>query len=285
MELPWQVEIRASLDEAVDGGRLSHAILLSGYPGWGETELCGWLALRLLGIELNRSPRELAHPDFRWIAPDGGLIKVDSIRALADFVLGTPQIAAVKVAVIEHAHRMNINAQNALLKTLEEPPGPMYLILGSDSAGSLMATVRSRCQTFAVPRNRAAVRQWVREPAALALLDDYDDAPLLALRGAEAGERPMRELLADLGEGLPVLDELLGLDANLLCARWSRWLMRVLAGEVELPGSAPLNPRRAVAFADELTRFHVQVARSSGANVRLLLERLCHHWGSLLRAR
>ncbi len=284
MDLPWQEPLRARLGEAVDGGRLAHAILLTGYPGWGETELCGWLALRLLGVDLARCPRDLAHPDFRWIAPDGGSIKVDSIRALADFALGTAQIAGAKVAVIECAHGMNVNAQNALLKTLEEPPGPMHLILGSDSAGSLMATVRSRCQTFAVPRDRAAAARWIRQPAAKALLDDYDGAPLLALRGAASGERPMAAMLAELAEGRSILDELLGLDANLLCARWMRCLVRTLAGETQAAVGKNLHPRRAMAFADELTRFHDQVGRAGGANVRLLLERLCHHWQVLLRA-
>ena len=284
MRLPWQAQLRTSLGEAADGGRLAHAILLTGYPGWGEMELCGWLALRLLGVDRDRSPRNLAHPDFRWIGPDGGSIKVDSIRSLAEFARGTPQIADAKVAVLERAHSMNINAQNALLKTLEEPPGPMYLILGSDSGGSLAATVRSRCQTFAVPRDRTAAAQWVDQPAARALLDDYDGAPLLALRGAESGERPMREILADLAEGRSVLDELLGLDAGLLCARWMRCLLRILAGEAKAGMASTRNSRRAVAFADELTRFHEQIAHSSGANVRLQLERLCHHWQLLRRA-
>ncbi len=284
MDLPWQSAVRASLDTAIDGGRLSHAILVSGYPGWGETELCGWLGLRLLGVHRQDPARGLAHPDFRWVAPEGVSIGVDAIRALADFALGTSQIADVKVAVIERAHSMTINAQNALLKTLEEPPGPMHLILGSDSAGSLMATVRSRCQIFTVPRDRAVVAGWLSDPAARLLLDDYDGAPLLALRGAESGERPMAEMLADLVAGRPVLEELLGLDVGLLCTRWTRLLIRMLGGGRH-GGMAPnLNTRRVLAFADELTRFHDQATRSSGANIRLQFERLCHHWRLLVRS-
>ena len=132
-------------------------------------------------------------------APDGAPIKVDQVRALAEFARGTVQTARVKVAVIEDAHTMNVNAANALLKTLEEPPGAMHLILGSHSAGTLAPTVRSRCQSFAVPRDRALAADWLSAPAAQALLDDYDGAPLLATRGAEAGERPIGEIFAELG--------------------------------------------------------------------------------------
>ena len=257
--------------------------MVSGYPGWGDAELCGWLAVTLLGGDASRDARNLAHPDCRWVAPDGGTIKVDQIRSLAEFAPGTAQIAGVKVAVIDSAHSMNVNAQNALLKTLEEPPGPMYLVLGTHRAGSLAPTVLSRCQTFAIPRDRAAAADWLREPAARALLDDYDGAPLEARRGAEAGERPMAELLGDLARGRAVVDELLGLDAARLSARWSRWLVRVLGGDLQAPSGLDLNVRRAFAFAEELTRFHDQINRSTGANVRLLLERLCHHWRLLVR--
>ena len=283
MELPWHTGVKASLGAAIDNGRLPHAVLLSGYPGWGEAELCAWLAAVLLGVDAARDPRTLAHPDCRWIAPEGASIKVDQIRSLAEFVPGTPQIAAAKVAVIENAHCMNVNAQNALLKTLEEPPGPMFLILGTHRAGSLSPTVLSRCQQFAIPRDRAAAAHWLREPAARALLDDYGGAPLDAMRGSRAGERPLVELLADLAAGQPVIDELLGLDAARLSARWARRLVRMLGGGPETPSGAVMNPRRAFAFAGELTRFHDQVTRSSAANVRLLLERLCHHWRLLVR--
>ena len=282
--LPWQDGVKASLGAAIENGRLPHAVLISGYPGWGESELCGWLALQVLDRPMTLEARSLAHPDFRWVAPDGGSIRIDQIRALAEFAPGTPQIAGVKVAVLESAHSMNVNAQNALLKTLEEPPGSMFLILGSDSAGSLAPTVLSRCQKFTIPRADEVAADWLREPAARALLDDYDGAPLQAVLGAEAGERPMAELLADLAAGRPVVDEMLGLDASRLSARWARSLVRTLAGG---PASAPgpdLDRRRAVAFADELVRFHEHVNRTSGANVRLLLERLCYRWRTLNRA-
>ena len=289
MDMPWQSGVKTRLRGAIESGRLGHAVLVSGYPGWGATELCAWLALTLLGSDAGRDAKSMAHPDFRWVAPAGapsaGPIKVEQIRALAEFSLGKPQMVPVKVAVVENAHAMNVNAANALLKTLEEPPGAMYLVLGSHNAGALAPTVRSRCQTFAIPRQTAQAADWLTDAAARALLDDYDGAPLQAAQGARLGERPIGQVLADLSGGKPVIDELLSLDAGRLSTRWSRRLVRTLAGERSVPAIGNLNYRRAFAFADELTRFHAQATRSSSANIRLLLERLCFHWRLLVQPR
>ena len=81
------------------------------------------------------------------------------------------------------------------------------------------------------------------------------------------------------------MDELLTLDALRLSARWSRWLVRALAGDADPPAAGLRNHRRAFAFADDLISFHDQVTRSSSANVRLLLERLCFHWRLLAQSR
>jgi len=125
----------------------------------------------------------------------------------------------------------------------------------------------------------------LRDETACALLDDYDGAPLLAVLGAEAGERPIARVLSDLASGRPIIDELLGLDPSRLCVRWTRALIQSLADGPKAPNASKLNPRRAFAFAEELSRFHFQVNRSSGANVRLLLERLCFQWRLLVQAR
>ena len=289
MDLPWQSGVKTRLRAAIETGRLGHAVLVSGYPGWGETELCAWLALTLLGGDTSREANAMAHPDFRWVAPEGEAsgapVKIEQVRALAEFALGKPRVAPVQVAVLQDAHSMNVNASNALLKTLEEPPGAMYLVLGSHSAGSLAPTVRSRCQTFAIPRETARAADWLTDAAARALLDDYDGAPLLAAGGATLGERPLGQVLDDLEAGRPVLDELLSLDAGRLSARWSRWLVRALAGDGTLPATGSPNQRRAFAFAEELMRFHAQATRSSSANIRLLLERLCFHWRLLMQSK
>ncbi len=303
-ELPWQASSKAGLAAAMRAGRLSHALLLSAYPGWGATELGMWLALEVLQHRRKVDDiRQLAHPDFRWIAPQRGRIPVDEIRRLSEFTQGAAQIAPAKAAVLEDADRMNVNAANALLKTLEEPPGDTHLILTSQRLGALPPTIRSRCQTVAIARDPKVARIWLTGAKARALLSDYDGAPLLAAAGAAAGERPMADLLTELAQAnrqrtAQLLEELLALDPSRLAARWLRCLLVAMtpggaAGEgasatdvAQSPALAaaqfPLLPadRRTFAFVDELMWFHLRVSLSGSVNLRLDLERLCHLWRS-----
>ena len=281
----------ASLSAAIEAGRLPHALLVSAYPGWGAAALGEWLALRVLAVPGAPEARRLAHPDFRWLAPEKGVIPVDAIRRLRDFSVGAPQMAPAKAVVIEDADRMNVNAANALLKTLEEPAANTYLILTSQRAGTLPPTIRSRCQKVAIARNAQAAKTWLTDARARRLLDDYDGAPLLALTGAEEGERPMAEMLSELSQGGPertaaLVEEMLALDPARLSARWARCLVNAMGGTTPDLGRAATEwraaaNRRTFAFIDELQWFHLQVVVSTSANVRLLLERLCHRWSQI----
>ena len=286
MNLPWQEDCKASLSAAVEAGRLPHGLLLSAYPGWGAAMLGEWLALKVLAIQGTPEVRRLAHPDLRWLAPEKGVIPVDAIRRLRDFSVGAPQMAPAKVVVLEDADRMNVNAANALLKTLEEPSSDTYLVLTSHRAGALPSTIRSRCQNVAIARNAQAARMWLADAKARRLLDDYDGAPLLAVAGAEEGERPMAEMLNELGQGgrarTPALvEEMLGLDPARVSARWIRCLVNAMGGAAPDLGRVAAD-RRTFAFIDELRWFYLQVVVSSSANLRLLLERLCHRWCELV---
>ena len=286
MNLPWQEANKASLSAAVESGRLPHALLLSAYPGWGAAVLGEWLALKVLALEGTPEARRLAHPDLRWLAPEKGVIPVDAIRRLRDFSVGAPQMAPAKAVVLEDADRMNVNAANALLKTLEEPSANTYLILTSQRAGALPPTIRSRCQKVAIARNAQAAKTWLTDAKARRLLDAYDGAPLLALAGAEEGERPMAEMLGELGRGgrertAAMVEEMLALDPARLSARWARCLVNAMSGAAPGLGRAAAD-RPTFAFIDELQWFHLQVVVSSSANVRLLLERLCHRWCQLV---
>ena len=291
MNLPWHEAEKASLSAAIEAGRLPHALLVSAYPGWGAAALGEWLALKVLVVPGAPEARRLAHPDFRWLAPEKGVIPVDAIRRLRDFSVGAPQMAPAKAVVIEDADRMNVNAANALLKTLEEPAANTYLILTSQRAGTLPPTIRSRCQKVAIARDAQAATTWLTDAKARRLLDDYDGAPLLALTGAEEGERPMAEMLSELSRGGPertaaLVEEMLALDPARLSARWARCLVNAMGGTTPDLGRAATQwraaaNRRTFAFIDELQWFHLQVVVSTSANVRLLLERLCHRWSQL----
>ncbi|MFM7119187.1 MAG: DNA polymerase III subunit delta', partial [Gammaproteobacteria bacterium] len=98
--LPWHESTAAALDRRLADGRLPHGLLLVGPPGWGEAQFANWFALRLIDVDVAQDAEQIAHPDLRWMRPDGAVIKVDAVRELASFAEGNPQVARRKVAVI-----------------------------------------------------------------------------------------------------------------------------------------------------------------------------------------
>lgn len=137
-------------------GSFHHALLVTGANGIGQSLFAEHIARLLLCEHIDRAPCgtchscELAkaetHPD--WLTLDGsaGGIKVDSVRQVVAKVANKPQLGYTKVVVIHDAHAMNLNAANAILKALEEPPAATYFILTSNTSRSLMPTIISRCQ-------------------------------------------------------------------------------------------------------------------------------------------
>lgn len=141
--------------------RLSHAYMLVAPEGAGRTEEAEQLASALLcGAEKApcgqcRDCRKSAagvHPDRIWLTrqkDDKGNLRreiyVDQIRAMTADAAVAPNESARKVYVIQDADRMNLQAQNALLKALEDPPGHACFILCTNAADALLPTVRSRC--------------------------------------------------------------------------------------------------------------------------------------------
>lgn len=160
---------------ALASGRTHHAYLFEGPEGVGKELAARALAARMLcesGDESTdgeacgacRSCQLFAsgnHPDFHLIhrglhkhhpernirAGKGLFLVVDVIRHfLIEPASTTPNLGRRRVFLIRDAERMNEGAQNALLKTLEEPPGQCRLILVTSSAERLLPTIRSRCQ-------------------------------------------------------------------------------------------------------------------------------------------
>ncbi len=101
----------------------------------------------------DKSPRSSAlfdsrtHPDFYHLHPekDSRWIKIDQVRELIEWSQGRPQISAKKVAIVSPAHAMNLQAANALLKTLEESSQETLFILITDKPSFIAETIRSRC--------------------------------------------------------------------------------------------------------------------------------------------
>ena len=148
-----------------------------------------------------------SHPDNYVLEPEEAdkAIKVDQVRDLVSFVVQTSQMGGRKVVLIEPVESMNINAANALLKSLEEPSGDTVLLLVSHQPSRLLPTIKSRCvqQTCPLP-SEAMSLQWL----AKALPDSSDEervelltlaagSPLAAVSLQAQGVCEQRALVVD----------------------------------------------------------------------------------------
>ncbi|KSQ00947.1 DNA polymerase III subunit delta' [Pseudomonas aeruginosa] len=189
---PWQQALWSQL-----GGRAqhAHAYLLYGPAGIGKRALAEHWAAQLLcqrpaaagACGECKACQLLAagtHPDYFVLEPEEAEkpIRVDQVRDLVGFVVQTAQLGGRKVVLLEPAEAMNVNAANALLKSLEEPSGDTVLLLISHQPSRLLPTIKSRCVQQACPLPGAAASlEWL----ARALPDEPAEAleELLALSG------------------------------------------------------------------------------------------------------
>ena len=148
--MPSSPKVKRALEHfrrAAASGRMPHALLVSGHPRGTGTEFTEYL-LRLLYGDLDAVALR-QHADIRWIEPESKSrqIRIDEqIRPLIEFIGLTSYEGGWKAGVILFADRLNDNAQNALLKTLEEPPPRSLLVLVTDTPAALLPTIRSRAQ-------------------------------------------------------------------------------------------------------------------------------------------
>ena len=152
MEISWLKQFAEAWRDRTEHGRTPHAVMLAGPVGVGKRAAAHWIAATRLGLGRDELPSHGAEPpghaDLRWIRPpeDKRAIGIGQIRELVHEMGLTSYEGGGKVAVIDPADAMTVNAANSLLKTLEEPPGDALLILIVDRIGKLPATIFSRCQ-------------------------------------------------------------------------------------------------------------------------------------------
>nr|WP_295777072.1 AAA family ATPase [uncultured Intestinibacter sp.] len=128
------------LTNSIKSNMVSHAYMFEGPNGIGKNTMARELAAILLEME-----NLFNSPDYIEIKPDGNSIKIAQIRKLQSDILVKPY-KSYKIYVIDEAQKMTVEAQNALLKTLEEPPKYAIIILITDNKESLLDTIKSRCE-------------------------------------------------------------------------------------------------------------------------------------------
>ncbi|WP_095143732.1 DNA polymerase III subunit delta' [Pseudomonas sp. Irchel s3b6] len=212
---PWQDSLWQQL-----AGRAqhAHAYLLHGPAGIGKRALAERLMARLLcqrpeGLDACGQCKSClllkagSHPDNYILEPEEAdkAIKVDQVRELVSFVVQTAQLGGRKVVLIEPAESMNINAANALLKSLEEPSGDTVLLLVSHQTSRLLPTIKSRCVQQACPLPSEAMSlAWLAtalpgcsEDERVELLTLAAGSPLAAVTLQAQGVREQRALVVD----------------------------------------------------------------------------------------
>jgi len=271
MIYPWLEAANTEFSERFTEDRLPHALLLFGPRDTGKTQLAASFVASILCLENQhpacgscRSCRLLisgAHPDRQEITfeehPKTGLMRkelvVDQVRRLIAGLSLTNTVSRRKAAFIHPVEASNRSTANALLKTLEEPPGETVLVLVSHDTGHLPATIRSRCQNLRVcPADSQSAIGWmcsevkITPEEAETALQAAAGSPLKAVRMIRDGSiehyHRVISILADLrsrrtGAG-PAVAALNDVDPELLWSWISLSAAEELKGVIENPAIA-----------------------------------------------
>lgn len=197
-----------------------------------------------------------SHPDYQLFNPEGGMIKVDDVREIRRLSFIRPSESSRKIFVLNDSGRMNPQAQNALLKVLEEPRETVFILL-CRQAGELLETVRSRCVRYALdPLPQAVVEEELgkRQPE----------------KGPAARRRAAERCGGSLGRALQLLEG----EESRGCAAARRFLNALPQGEWQMLAACvdagSLNREEFAIFCDEVCVGLWHLAREKGGEEWIL---------------
>lgn len=216
--LPWFADQLTEMVNRYNDKTFPQSLLMTGEQDIGKSIFANDVAKSILCLDRKDQQAcgycpscvwvdKNSHPDFLSIASEekSNFIKVDQIRQLIQFAHMTSETGR-KVIVIHNAHEMNLNAANALLKTLEEPVQNCYLILVTSYPKKLPITITSRCQRqlLSVAGQYDIIFNWLKST------NDSNDASIQQILALSYG-RPIlsHQFLSD--DVLLIMNELSGL--------------------------------------------------------------------------
>ena len=220
--LPWHAETWSRVQDALDTGRLGHALLLAGPSGVGKRAFARRLAASLLCESRGQDGAACGdcrgcvqfaagtHPNLTWLTREVNEktdkekrdISMDQLRTMMEKLVLNSHYGRARVVVIDPADALNTSGVNAVLKTVEEPPPGIHILLVSERPMSLLPTLRSRCQRLNFAPPEAGIAEgWLRNKFpkidAAAALQAVGGAPLAAVIAQESGSVQQRNTWRD----------------------------------------------------------------------------------------
>ena len=174
-------KILQSLENTVKTQKISHSYLFIGTQGIGKKLIAKEFSKALLCLNKNecntcKSCIEFDsdnNPDFQIIEPQGNNIKIEQIREMQKKVVEKPIISNRKIYIIDDCDKMTREAQNCLLKTLEEPPEYITIILIGTNESEILSTIKSRCTIIHfqdIPEEK--IRQFLKDKMNIEVQND-----------------------------------------------------------------------------------------------------------------
>lgn len=150
-------KIRESFDKLIEKCALSHAHLIIGEDGIGKSKIAQIFALSILD-----KGQEKEYADIVNYRVNEKSIGIDEVRGIIQEIYKKPFEGDKKVIIIHKGNKLTIQAQNALLKTIEEPPKGVYIIILCESGDLILDTIKSRCQIHKLsPLNIEDMREYI----------------------------------------------------------------------------------------------------------------------------
>jgi DNA polymerase-3 subunit delta' len=137
--------VKKQIMHSVNKGRFSHASIITGEDGLGKSLIARDIAYELLKKDKSRQCVDIIEAR---VVKNKKSMGVDEVEKLIEEINSKPYEGDKKVIIVYESDKMTNQAQNAFLKTIEEPPSGVYIILLCEHLDSLLDTIRSRCQVY-----------------------------------------------------------------------------------------------------------------------------------------